>query len=425
MNRRHFLTSLAAPALQGADTLAESTQIGTRDFPLNALPKPVIVRKELGIVCTDAVDGRIVHRSRKATLFEVRATITAKGDYLMMFPEGKHHGGHDKEIVNEMIAYRSPDRGRTWSGPTVAFGREMNHHGFIPLVPRGARRIYAFGTQPLLGTMQDRENFPVGYRYSDDDGHTWSEPVLIRPLNDTGYQGMSVMRMCETDKGTWLLGTHEGDWKIKPLRTRLYILRSADKGKTWTLLPAKRPDGWFAKGWDRMDEGRPIPLGGGKVLFMMRTPEGHLWSARSEDDGLTWSEPKPTPLIHPDAPPMLFHLADGKTLAAFHHNRYSMKKYEGLNVSPQVMRDRSEIWVAFSKDGGATWSGPRFVFANALAANLANAFYNYQCSYMDAIMDRGIVNLFVPHRWERVLHLRMKESELWKLPLKRDLGIGG
>lgn len=421
MNRRTFLSAMPGAALSAADPLAESVQIGTRDFALGSLPRPVVLRDSLGIVCAPQVDGQIIHRSRKQTLFECRATITPKGDYLLMFPEGKHHAGHNNEKVNDMVAYRSSDRGRTWQGPTIAFGEEMNHHGFIPLVPKGSRRIYAFGTQPIFGTMQDRENFPVGYRYSDDDGRTWTAPSIIKPANDPAFQGMSVMRMCETGKGTWLLGTHEGDWKIKPLRTRLYILRSADKGKTWTLLPDKRPNGWFVKGFDRMDEGRPISLGGGNVLFMMRTPEGRLWSSRSTDDGLTWEDPKPTTLIHPDAPPMLFHLSDGKTLAAFHHNRYSMKKYEGLNTSPQVMKDRSEIWVSLSTDEGRSWSEPRFVFATALAANLPTAFFNYQCSYIDVIADRGTLNLFVPHRWERVLQLRLREDSLSALPLKGEL----
>jgi hypothetical protein len=423
MNRRTFLAGLPAAALAAGDPLAETVQIGTLDFPVHKLPRPVVLREPIGLVCAPAVDGRIVHRSRRETLFECRATITPKGDYLLLFPEGKHHAGHNTDKVNDMVAYRSSDRGKTWQGPTIAFGEEMNHHGFIPLVPQGSSRIYAFGTQPIFGTMQDRENFPVGFRYSDDDGRTWTAPTLIRPLNDPGYQGMSVMRMCETDRGTWLLGTHEGDWKIKPLRTRLYVLRSTDKGATWTLLPDKRPNGWFAKSFDRMDEGRPVSLGRGEVFLMMRTPQGHLWSTRSTDDGLTWAMPQATPLVHPDAPPMLFLLSDGKTLAAFHHNRYSLKKYEGLNTSPQVMRDRSEIWVATSKDGGRSWTEPRFVFANALAPNLANAFFNHQCSYLDAIVDRGALHLFVPHRWERVLHLQLRERDLARLPRASDLGL--
>lgn len=424
LGRRAFLSgALAATArVRAADALADTVQIGTVDFPLSALPKPVTGREGLGIVCPPSVDGQIVYRARKENVFECRAAITPKGDWLLMFPEGRHHAGHNNDKVNEMIALRSRDRGRTWSEPFIPFGKEMNHHGFIPLVPRGSRRIYAFGTQPIFGTMQDRENFPIGFRHSDDDGQSWSAPELIRPVNDPGFQGMSVMRMCETDRGTWLLGSHEADWSVKPLHTRLYVLRSTDRGKTWTVLPGKRPGGWSAPGFNRMDEGRPIALGNGKVLFMMRTPEGHLWSARSDDDGLTWTEPKPTSLIHPDAPPMLFHLSDGKTLAAFHHNRYSLRKYEGLNQSPQVMKDRSEIWVSFSSDEGRTWSEPRFVFANALAPNRPTAFYNYQCSYIDAIVERDTVNLFVPHRWERVLLLRIRESDLRRLPTRADLG---
>ena len=70
------------------------------------------------------------------------------------------------------------------------------------------------------------------------------------------------MRMCETASGAWLLGTQKGDWSIKPLRTRQYLLRSEDQGQTWTLLPEKRPNGWYADGFDRMDEGRPIAWAG-------------------------------------------------------------------------------------------------------------------------------------------------------------------
>jgi len=56
-------------------------------------------------------------------------------------------------------------------------------------------------------------------------------------MNDPDFRAMSVMLMCETDDGTWLLGSHEGDWSYRPLMTRQYVLRSEDQGKTWTVLP--------------------------------------------------------------------------------------------------------------------------------------------------------------------------------------------
>jgi len=197
-------------------------------------------------------------------------------------------------VVAHLLDGPSADKGRTWSGPTRPIDIDYNLHGFIPLVD--GKRIYNFGTQAIWGmyTNEDglHENAPIGYRYSDDDGYHWSEVRIIRPTNDPGFTGMSVMRMCETVKGTWLLGTHEGDWTYKPLMTRQYVLRSEDKGKTWELLPGKRHGGWHVREYNRMDEGRPIQLADGRVLLMIRTPEGHLWLTWSEDDGRTWTEPR-------------------------------------------------------------------------------------------------------------------------------------
>jgi hypothetical protein len=184
---------------------------------------------------------------------------------------------------------------------------------------------------------------------------------LIEPVNDPGYRGMSVMRMCETDRGTWLLGTHEGDWTPRgktPVVTRQYMLRN-------------------------------------------------------EDDGKTWTSPKPTPLVHPDAPSMLFPLADGKTLAAFHHNVHSGGHFN--------MRDRSQLWVSLSTDEGRTWSEPRFVLANALDRTLASDFQNDQCSYLDMFADGEDLHLFLPHRWQRALHLHLKSADLNRLPRMADL----
>ena len=375
-------------------------------------PRPLLLRPRLGLITARAVDGEIVHRTTTRVL-ETRAILTPGGDYLLLFPEGEHYAtARGRSKVNSMIGLRSTDRGATWSEPAVAFDIDYSQHGFVPLIPRGSKRIYAFGTQPVAGRFTDahgqRENAPIGFRWSDDDGRTWSPVTLIEPRNDPDFRGMSVMRMTETDAGTWLIGSHTADWSVRPFTTRQYLLRSEDRGATWDLLPAPRPGGWFAAGFDRMDEGRPLNLGAGLVFFMARTPEGHLWSAHSPDDGKTWSAPAPTPLVHPDAPPMLFPLSDGRTLIAFHHNRTGM--------IDSATGPRSEIWCALSRDEGRTWSEPRFVFANALQPNLRSLSFNHQCSYLDVFVDRGVLQIFLPHRWQQVLHLQLAESDLATLP---------
>jgi len=407
--------------------IAEEVNINGVTVRTNHPPPALRTLAGAGVVTTRGTVGQIIHRARwpELGLYEARATRTPGGDYLLMFPDGGHYG-HSDSKVNDMLAFRSSDRGYTWQGPTVAFGIDYDQHGFVPLIPRETTRIYAFGTQPIPAFRSREEglyeNAPIGYRYSDDDGHTWSDVHLIRPENDPDFRGMSVMRMCETDVGTWIIGSHESDWSANPLMTRQYLLRSEDWGKTWQLLPDKRHDGWCVPEYGRMDEGRPINLGSGHVYCMFRTPTGRLWHARSLDDGRTWTTPEPTPLVHPDAPPMLFHLSDGLTLAAFHHNRFSMDldSYEGLN-NPAVFLDRSEIWVSLSKDQGHSWDEPRFVFANALTPSFDHEFRNAQCSYLDMIVDDGMIHLFVPHRWERILQLSFPQEHLETLPTKDKL----
>ena len=342
-----LIVAMAIPAAAMADNeLLREVVLGVEHPITVATAKPpsdLIADAELGLLRHRSLTGKIVHKARAGVrgLFETRATRTPKGDLLLMFPEGNHYAaGHGK--VNEMIAYRSSDNGETWRGPRVAFDINYSQHGFIPLIPKGSARIYAFGTQPIPSRYSrengKHENTPIGFRWSDDDGHTWSEAKLIRPVNDPEFRGMSVTRMCETDSGAWLLGSHAADWSKQPLETWQYILRSEDRGKTWTLLPDARPNGWFAPNFLRMDEGRPINLGGGEVYFMARTPTGRLWEARSTVDGKSWTTPTPTALVHPDAPPMLFHLSDGETLIAFHHNRHIKTQYSGLSGTMDGMR---------------------------------------------------------------------------------------
>jgi predicted neuraminidase len=422
------LVGVLAQALTAADlgiVLAEKITVGGVKIAPASPPKGLKTYANLGIIANRCMAAQRVHArpvGEGCFIEAPRAVKTPAGDFLVMFPAGKgHYGGKLRTKKNDMVAYRSSDRGMTWTGPTIPWDVPYSMHGFIPFIPRGSKRIYAFGTEPIPDRREGAENAPIAFRTSDDDGRTWSKPTLIRPVNDPEFLGMSLMRMCETDSGTWLLGTHAARWKRTkkaPLSTRQYVLRSEDRGKAWTLLPDRRPNGWCLEAFDRMDEGRIISLGGNKALLMVRTAEGHLWQLRSEDGGKTWSGPAPTTLVHPDAPPMLFHLSDGKTLVAFHHNRYSTKR-------PHFNRqDRSELWCSLSTDDGKTWSEPRFVLANAAKPGPGWGNPNakvFSVSYDDLLVDGDDLHLFVDFQTRQVLHVRFKVSDLKMLPTKEDL----
>jgi hypothetical protein len=376
---------------------------------------------DLGVITPDWVAVQRIHRWPTSAQYAdtPRPIITAAGEIVMPIVAGpKHHAfTPPTQKVNDVYIYRSADRGKTWQGPTLATTIPHNQHGWSTFIPRGSTRIYAFGTEPAEGYFDEGENAAIGYRISDDNGRTWSEPTLIAPVNDPDFRGMSIMRVTETDRGTWLVGAHEANWYKRPIKTRQYILRSADQGQTWTVGPNARPDGWVWEPANRMDEGRPIALGDGRVLLMVRTCEGHLWEIRSEDDGQTWTEPQPTSLIHPDAPPMLFHLADGQTLVAFHHNRCTPGHFNHA--------DRAELWVSLSHDQGRTWTEPRFVVANTAqpAGKGGQSGHMYDCnlSYADLLVDGSQLHLFIPHQFRQILQFSFTEDDLSRFPRKTDL----
>lgn len=420
LSRRRFglaaLGLAAAPVVGGATSLALAGRITVGGLTVRlSHPPDGFYTCDLGLLLQTGMTAQRIHAWPKGRDFcgESRAIKTPNGDYLLMFAAGAAHYAFRRDKVNDMVAYRSSDRGATWTGPKMPWSISYNQHGFVPLIPRGSRRIYAFGTQPRPDVFDFAENAAIGYRYSDDDGHTWSAVTLIEPRNDPGFRGMFVMRMCETGEGTWLLAPHVARWTPPPLVTWLYAMRGTERGKNWELLPHARPGGWTEPSHRRMEEGRPLSLGGARALMMARTSEGHLWTLRSEDDGRHWSAPEPTPLIHPSAPPMLFPLSDGRTLAAFHHNRYSGVAH---TTSGHVGEDRSELWVSLSSDGGRRWSEPRFVLANAALPGDSNSALRWSVSYIDMFTDAGDVHMFISHQFRQVLHVQFRESLLEKMP---------
>lgn len=80
-------------------------------------------------------------------------------------------------------------------------------------------------------------------------------------------------------------------------------------------------------------------------------------------------------------------------------------------------------WQLRSNDDGKTWSEPRFlaVSSKMTTRHLFGAEPYVTLTYSDALADKGQLHIFIPHLWRQVLHVRMSERDLLKLPTKRDL----
>ncbi|MCY2995966.1 MAG: exo-alpha-sialidase, partial [Planctomycetota bacterium] len=204
---------------------------------------------------------------------------------------------NESQRFRRLIAI-SPDGATHWSEPLYdeALFEPICMAGLVRAGKRPADKIPLIlfsnldsRSKPAGPDWRARETLAI--KASEDDGRTWAVFRVLEP-NGTGYSDLAVAAdgsiLClYEDGGT----TGHGSWHIHYLTS-----------------PASRWNGSTTT--ERMDELRPLALGGGRVLALARTCEGHLWELRSEDDGKTWTSPKPTPLVHPDAPPMLFPLVE-------------------------------------------------------------------------------------------------------------------
>lgn len=375
-------------------------------------------RGDLGVITARPLEMQRIHIDTFTC--HPRAERLPNGETLLFVAAGPlHYGWARKETKgNSMWLYRSTDAWH-WDLPVEPWSVPYSQHAVGPFLPSGSNDLYVFGTEPRHDRYDGEENAAIGFRRSSDAGRTWSDVTLIEPRQEPGFQGMSAMRPCETADGAWLVGSHSGHWSgtegvDRKVVTQQSLLRSEDRGETWDLLPGRWPRGWQTPGTERMDEGRPIHLGNNRVLLLVRTPTGFLWELRSADGGRTWTDPAPTTLRHPDAPPMIFSL-DPDTLAVFHHN----KQVSGAFAH----ESRTELWVSLSRDEGRTWSEPRFVLANACEAAVLNGWGGWtpMVSYVDLLVHGDTLDLFVDHQMRQVLQARFTKGDLLSLPTAAEL----
>lgn len=146
-----------------------------------------------------------------------------------------------------------------------------------------------------------------------------------------------------------------------------------------------------------------------------RTQLGHIYQLQSHDDGKTWSDPSPTTLVHPDAPPMIFKLEGDKNLIAFIHNRPASHIHRNSDFN-----DRRELWVSRSEDGGLSWSEPRFVIADA-TQKIEGGFNWVEVSYGHLIVDGGQLNFVFNHKKKFILNIRFNKNDIPGFPTLTEL----
>jgi len=182
---------------------------------------------------------------------------------------------------------------------------------------------------------------------SEDEGHTWSEPILLY----NGWCG-AIRDIIQTHTGTLVVPGQELLMKEGRHCTRPYT--SKDLGKTWSYCDILDIGGQG----DHAGAIEPnlIQLRDRQIRMLIRSYHGHFFESWSRDDGGTWTKPEPSSIKASGAPGILERLGDGRLVLVW--NRPFLD-------GTKTKQHRTELSIAVSSDDGETWSKPAVLATNA------------------------------------------------------------
>ncbi len=313
--------------------------------------------------------------------------FTRDGDWLCVLTTGP---GLEGDARQHVVSTVSKDQGKTWS-PLV----DIEPNGppeaswVMPLtVPSG--RIYAFyvHNSDNLREVPSPAGPPIKrvdtlghlvFKYSDDDGQSWSDERYDIPLrtteidrnNATGgevlfFWGVGKPKIHEQEGAVYFgvakVGNFVPNGFMDPSEGIFLksdnILTESDPAKIrWEMLPdgdvgLRAPCGPIA------DEHNLVPLNDGSLYCTYRTIDGFLCHAYSRDGGHAWDGPQHATyapggrkIKHPRAANFVWKASNGKYLLWYH------------NHGGKYYMDRNPAWLCggVERDGHIYWSQPEIV----------------------------------------------------------------
>ncbi len=256
-------------------------------------------------------------------------------------------GNRDGKIMGAT----SNDNGKTWSEPVLVLDIKDKFDG-DPCVIVDGKRILVYASSVIPPNKIDKSD--IWMAESKDDGRSWAAPVEIKtPYNyfvGKRHIGLKLKDGTLVMPASYDLWAQEGT----PAKTegemdlKAGVMLSKD-GVNWT----PHIDLYLFKrkvtpfSTGGVVEPAIVELANGDLYMLMRTGTEYMYESTSKDGGKTWTEPAQSKLFGHNTPASLWRVDQNpKEIIAIWNN------------SP---RNRYPLSVAISKDGGASWSKPKDV----------------------------------------------------------------
>ena len=275
-------------------------------------------------------------------LYRIPSLLETRSGTLLAFAEGRRSLDDTGDI--DLVLKRSVDDGATWSPLQVVVDRGPDVAGNpCPVVDRATGAVLLlFNTNPA----SDANQRGVWLTRSDDDGATWSAPVELTAevkAPTWSWYAVGPGRGIQLASGRFIIPC---DHRDDATRTSASHVIFSDDGVQWQLGGSIGAD---------TDEAQVAELSDGRVLINARdlSPTHRRATARSEDQGQTWTETTRDPALTDPS-------CEGSLLATSSGLVFS-------NPDSVAPLDRKRLTVRVSHDDGLTWARSRVLRAGPAA----------------------------------------------------------
>ncbi len=266
----------------------------------------------------------------------------------------------DFALHNQLLIKSSSDAGRSWGEPWMLVdgaGKQVTGFHATVVCLKSGRLGLIHSTRPETGGHPGRDGGTVMFfRTSDDQGHSWSEPVLIDAHFAMCCSGHAVVLangrivapvfkwispFTGNEAEAWIMP----DGEPSPTFSYSFAYVSDDEGQSWTKSLSELYISKRRAAYD-LEEPTVVELKDGKLLMHLRNQTGRIYRSWSADGGIGWTWPEPLQVAASNTPCLLNRMPTGELLMVWNQNS-RQEIVTGLQ--------RHRISCAISRDEGQTW----------------------------------------------------------------------
>jgi len=284
-------------------------------------------------------------------------------------------GGQDPDFYFS----RSVDDGETWSAAALlnidALTDADRFDDYVRFATDGAGTWIAVWMSAEYIQGQTFE-YDVSYIVSADNGATWSAPALLNMNAATDSYSDLFPSVATDGMGTWLVAwcSTEPFDGVYDNEQDVLVSRSDDNGATWTPPALLNTNAMTDSFNDQFRHIAADGLGNFVAVWVSAdgvseevSADGDISVAQSSDGGVSWSAPMLLDndgLFDPayDFMPDIAGDADGNWLVV----------WASIDVPEQTVGSDSDLRIAASDDGGATWSSAEYITPRDIDETLAD-----------------------------------------------------